>query len=89
MKLFNIIMKNYKILFRSKASSAVVVIGPLLIILLVGLAFNNNQSFQVNVGTYAPEKTALTNQFIDNLKAEGYEIFEYNSKAECIRKIEE
>ena len=35
MKLFNIMQKNYKVLFRSRASAAVVVLGPLLIILLV------------------------------------------------------
>lgn len=89
MKVINIMMKNYRVLFRSKASAAVVVLGPLLIILLVGLAFNNSQSFTVNVGTFNPDNSALTSEFINNLAEDEYRMFNYTSQEECVQKIRE
>ena len=42
MKVFKVTAKNLKLLMRSKTSMLVVVFGPLLIMLLIGFAFNNN-----------------------------------------------
>lgn len=85
-KLFKTIMKNYKILFRNRDSAAVVVLGPLMIMLLVGLAFNNSQSFEVRVGTYTPDNSGLTPSFIQNLEVD-YELQAFLTEKECIDGI--
>ncbi|MBT3720926.1 hypothetical protein HOG47_04705, partial [archaeon] len=48
MKLGLTIKKNIKMLLRSKISTLVLVLGPLLIILLVGISFNSN-TFNLNL----------------------------------------
>ena len=55
MEIIKLIEKNLKILFRSKTSSLVIFIGPLLIILLAGIAFNNSSTYQINIGTCVSE----------------------------------
>ncbi len=87
MKLFQVLKKNFKILFRSKSSALVLLLGPLLIILLVGLAFNNNgSSFSLSIGVYSADYNNATLQFINGLK-EKYFITEYYDNESCIGSI--
>jgi hypothetical protein len=89
MKVFKVTRKNLKILMRSKTSMLVVVFGPLLIMLLVGFAFNNNTVSKLTVGYYANQKTNLTNSFIDALTSNNnFVIIQYNSDSQCIDMIQ-
>lgn len=83
MKITAIIKKNFKLVLRSKVSALILLFGPLLIIFLVGLAFNTGQSLQVNVGYYSPDYNDLTDSFIDLLKTQQYSLKQYASEAEC------
>lgn len=89
MKLFSIIKKNFKLLVRSKSSAFTVLIGPLLIILLVGLFFSGKSSYELSIGYYAPDYTNLTTSFIDSLQKSNYYVLEFEDEASCIRKIEQ
>jgi hypothetical protein len=48
-----VIWKNLKILFRSKTSALIVIFGPLLVVYLVGIAFDNSNSYRVNIGVFS------------------------------------
>jgi len=85
----SIIKKNFKLLIRSKASAFIVLIGPLLIILLVGLAFSGKTSYELSVGYYAPDYNNLTNAFIDGLKQSKYYVQEFKDEQTCVHKIEQ
>ncbi|MFH1915949.1 MAG: ABC transporter permease [Nanoarchaeota archaeon] len=89
MKLLAIIEKNIKMLFRSKGTAVMTIIGPLLIILLVGLAFNNTKSSEFYAGVYAPEYTKLTETFIENLENDNFNVQKLTSEVACVQKIEE
>lgn len=88
-KILTIVKKNFKLLFRSKGSSFVIIFGPLLIIVMVGLAFNNSQTFDLRVGVYAPTYTQLTNSVIAELKQANFIVEEYEKEDACIAKIKE
>ena len=55
LNIINIIMKNFKLLLRSKSSALIIVIGPLLMIFLVGVAVwvnkdkNGNQYLSIKL----------------------------------------
>lgn len=80
--------KNFKLLFRSKASLLALVFGPLVVILLVGLAFNTGDTIQLNIGVIKQDNSKLTNEFIDLLNSKKYLVTEYDSKETCTTEIE-
>jgi ABC-2 type transport system permease protein len=62
----------------------VVIFGPLIIMLLVGFAFNNPASSKLNIGYYSKEKTNLTSSFVDALtQNQGFNIVEYTNEELC------
>lgn len=89
MKLVSIIKKNFKLLIRSKASAFTVLIGPLLIILLVGLVFSGKSSYELSIGYYTPTHNNLTADFVDSLKQSEFFVQEFSAEEGCVRKIEQ
>lgn len=87
MKIFKVIAKNLKVLIRSKSSALVVILGPLILILLVGLAFSNTSTFTLNIGIYSPEYNNLTNSYVDKLSNENYKISKFLNETECVDNI--
>jgi ABC-type multidrug transport system permease subunit len=87
MKLYRIIEKNFKILFRSKASAIVVVLGPLMIIALISLALSNTQDYSITTGVVALDNGELTEQFLTQLGDKGFTILHFETIEECIEKI--
>ncbi|HIH31516.1 TPA: ABC transporter permease [Candidatus Woesearchaeota archaeon] len=90
MKVFKITTKNLKLLLRSKTSMFVIIFGPLLIMLLVGVAFNNPSASKMNIGYYAKQKTNLTTSFIQALQDNpNFAVVEYANEPLCIEMIEQ
>jgi len=88
MKVFKVTAKNLKLLMRSKTSMLVVVFGPLIIMLLVGFAFNNNTTSKLNIGYYAADKSNLTNSFITALNENpNFVLISYASDSQCVDMI--
>lgn len=84
-----IIRKNLKLLIRSKRSSLIVIFGPLLIIFLVGIAFDNSNTYRVSVGTFSESYNELSNSFIDKLKENQFNVVKYDSEDSCIESIKQ
>ena len=90
MKVFRITAKNLKLLMRSKTSMFVVIFGPLIIMLLVGFAFNNPTASKLNIGYVEKDKTNLTTSFIDVLKSNpNFSLVEFGNSTVCKDSIEQ
>jgi len=89
MRITIIIKKNFKILIRSRTSALIVILGPLLMIVLAGLAFNNMSSYLVKVGVYSTNYNELTNSFIDTLRERDYQIKKFETSEFCIEAIKQ
>ena len=88
MKVFKIVGKNLKLLMRSKTSLLVILFGPLLIMLLVGFAFNNTTASKLNIGYYATDNSNLTVSFIEALKTNpNFELMSFKSEESCTQMI--
>ncbi len=83
---WNLVLKNFKLLLRSKASSLIVILGPLLIIFLAGIAFDNSNIYSLRVGAYTPAKTEVISSFYDIL-SEKFTFAELSSKEKCIDEV--
>jgi len=87
MKTFNIIKKNLKLIVRSRISALIILLGPLLIMLIVGLAFNSSSTVRINVGYYASSYSNLTESFVDVLRESNYKVNEYSRVEDCALSI--
>lgn len=77
-----LVKKNFKNLLRAKTSSLIVILGPLIVIFLAGMAFDNSSVYSVKVGTYQKAPNDVSNLFIDQLREE-FKIYEFPSEKEC------
>jgi ABC-type multidrug transport system permease subunit len=82
-----LVEKNLKLLVRARASALVVILGPLLIIFLAGIAFDNTSLYAVRIGTYSPAYNDLSNSFIDKLSEKQFKITRYPAEDLCIQGI--
>ena len=84
MKSTTTILKNLKLLFRSKASALVVLLAPLLIVLIVGVSFVDSDT-RLNVGVVGSEYD-LGQRLVESL-GETNNIVDYNFQEDCVRGI--
>ncbi|MFT4310218.1 MAG: ABC transporter permease [Candidatus Woesearchaeota archaeon] len=82
MHIVNIILKNLKILFRSKSAVFLILFAPLLVFILAGIAFNNSDPLALHLGVYQQESTELSQQFIDALQQQ-YHLTFYSHVDAC------
>lgn len=87
MALGKIIKKNFKLLIRSKSSALIVILGPLLIIFLVGIAFDNINTYSIDIGTYSESYSELSESFIDKMVEKEFRVKKVDSEEGCINKI--
>jgi len=88
-KVLSIIKKNFKLIVRSKISALIILFGPLLIMLIVGLAFNSSAAIRINVGYFTPNYNNLTASFVQVLKDSNYTVTPYRDQEECNLSIQE
>ncbi len=86
-KLLEVIKKNFKILIRSKSSALIILFGPLLLILLVGTAFNTSAFYDIKVGSYSPNYNELSDSILEELQQDQYKIFKVKSEESCITGV--
>ncbi len=81
-----LVKKNCRNLLRSKAGSLVVILGPLLVVFLAGLAFDNSNIYSVKVGVFNPDNSSTTTRFIEKLDKE-FKIQEFYSEKDCVSAV--
>jgi ABC-2 type transport system permease protein len=83
MNLFSIISKNFKIFLRSRMSALIIFVAPLLIVLLVGTAFNSTNLSDVTIGSYSSSYSELSESLLSGFSEKGYAVNKLNSPEEC------
>lgn len=86
-KLIYMVRKDIKILLRSKSSALIVLIGPLLIIFLVGMAFNTSSLYNLKIAAYSESYSELSNSLLTNLEDQQYSVIKASSEASCIEGV--
>ncbi|MBI5391770.1 ABC transporter permease [Candidatus Woesearchaeota archaeon] len=84
LRLLSIVYKNIKILLRSKSSALVVIFGPLLIISLIVIAFNNSAIFDIKVGAYSSSFSPLSENIVKQLQSDQYAVAKTADRESCI-----
>ncbi len=87
LKLYYVLIKNFKLLVRSKLSSLIFILGPLLIIFLVTISFNTSSLFDLNVAVYSDAYSSLSNSIVENLSDIQYHVLRLESEHDCIDAV--
>jgi len=88
MKISKVIVKNFKLLVRNKSSAFIVILGPLLIMILVGLALNKPTNYDLSIGYYTPDiNNSLTDSFMHDLGSKNYLVVKDTTQDSCIENI--
>ena len=87
--IWTIIKKNFKLLIRSKTSALIVILGPLLVIFLVGVAFDNVSKYSLSIGVYSDSYSDLTESFIKKMQEKEFRVTKMESIDACIEKIKQ
>jgi ABC-type multidrug transport system permease subunit len=85
------VKKNLIRLFRSKISAAAILFGPLMLIIIIGLAFGNAKLQGVEVGVYVPEHTPAIDNVIKGLQANNatFTVTEFKTNDSCVKSVQE
>src|SRR3989344_9175640 len=86
-RLIEIIKKNLKLLIRSKSSALIILLGPLALMLLIGLAFNTSSLFDIKIGTYSKGYSELSDSIIEKLQDEQFKVIKVESEEKCVSMI--
>lgn len=93
MKSWVIFKKNIKVMMRSKTSAFAVVFGPLLVVVLISLAFNKPSMYDLNVGISVPlsnkEASNLSQDLQKSLEMNSYTVHRFSSQNECVDAIKQ
>jgi len=80
-------LKNIRLLLRSKGSALIIIFAPLLIILLLGLSYNTDAKYGINIGIYSQSYGDDTNAFIKVLQEQEFTVTKYESIETCTLNI--
>ena len=86
-RILEIIKKNLKLLVRSKTSALIVLVGPLLLMLLMGLAFNSSSALDIKVGTYSESYSELSTGIKTQLQDDSFKVVEMSSEQTCMDAV--
>ena len=87
--IISIVARNMKIIYRSKLSTFLVLLAPILIVFLIGSAFNSSSLNNIKVGTYSSDYNDLVNSMVNGMSDNGFETQKMTSQDECIQKIKQ
>lgn len=85
--LLRLVSKNFKLILRTKTSILTLILAPLIIIFLLGLAFNTTNIYNIKVGVYSAEYTELAESLLTKLREKEFTIIKYGSERECVERI--
>ena len=86
-KLWYIFVKDFKILVRSKVSALVFFLGPLVITLMVSMAFNTSSLYNVRIAAYSDAYSPMSDSIISNLSGSEYSVIKVGSLNECVESV--
>lgn len=86
-KIGRIIQKDFKLLLRSKSSALIVILGPLLLISLVGLAFSSTKPYAIDVSVYADNYTNLTESLLAKLDESQFRVTKFDTNESCVNEV--
>ncbi len=85
-KLLYVIMKNFKLLIRSRTSALIFFFGPLFIMFIVSMGFNTSSLEGINIGVHSESYSPLADSLVEKL-SEDFNVVKKESHDACINSV--
>lgn len=82
-----IVRKNSQIFLNSKASSIMLVVGPIILICLIGFALQNTSLKNVKAGVYENQSSGFSNILVQKLKDKSFNVSIENNLQKCENEV--
>lgn len=89
LKFLNILKKNFQFFWNNKLSSLIFLLGPLILILIVGAVVQDPSIKNIKAGIYLSSEELDTAEFFQKLEARSFNIKIENSLETCKRNVRE
>ena len=88
LKIVSIMLKNFKLIFRSYLSILILIVSPLLILYIVGFFHNNTSNLNPQVGWYSEQPSDLSESLALHLKSKNFTVRQFTqSLNDCIEEV--
>mgnify|MGYP001597431376 CR=1 FL=1 len=81
--IWEIMLKNFRIIYRAKTSSLIILLGPLLIVAIIGAAFNTTGLQAITIAYTSEEENQIVSDILARLKDKDYTVISYNDIEKC------
>ncbi len=81
--LIELVIKDFRLLFRNKNSTLIFVLGPLLVVLMLGFAFNTADLYGLKLAVYSPAYNTLSDGLLNKLSSQ-FTIIKTATAQSCI-----
>lgn len=86
MKLIKLMRKNLLILLRSRSAASIILLGPLTVMVIAGLAFNTSNPFDLVIGISGDDNTHSVQLFTQALSGQ-FRLITYDFESSCIESV--
>lgn len=81
--IFELIIKDFRILFRNRSSTFIFILGPLLVVLMLGFAFNTADIYGLKLASYSAAYNDMSDSLLGKLSSQ-FAIIKTASEQSCI-----
>ena len=85
--LYHLIVKDLKLLIRSRSSALIIILAPLLVILLLGVAFDNANLFGITVGVHSSSYSPDVESLLGKLAEKEIRVVKADTEKQCINDV--
>ncbi len=82
-----IVRKNIRRLTRSKVAALMIILGPLIIMILAGIAFDQAKLYGIKVGIYDPAPNNITTEITKSISDHDFKIIPYTTADGCVQSV--
>ena len=86
-ELFLLVKKNITLLVRSKASALIVIFAPMLLVLLIGLSYDNFAGYGLSIGLVPEAVGEDVSALQSSLESQEFSVQQFGSLDECLSDI--
>lgn len=84
---YMIIKKNILILIHSRLSAAILIIGPLALVIILNTALGGAELKNIGAAIFIPQNDSQISKVIEGLEKKGFNLIETSKKEECKKKV--
>ncbi len=86
-KACSILRKNIQISFNSKASSFIIILGPIILIGLIGFALQDASLKNARAGIFIHEEDIFSDKFMTRLSEKNFQVSQLSTLEECRQRV--